>query len=372
VEPVRESKTRYRMIRDEIRSEIVSNTYGPGDRLPSDMELANRFEVSRLTVIRALRDLVKEGLVQRRAGSGTFVASAPLSTRTFGILMPDLGDGEVFEPVSQGIARAGESAHQTMLWGDMSASGPSKESHALELCRYFISRKVAGVFFAPVELTPNQDEVNEHIAFDLEHAGIPVVLIDRCYRRYPERSAHDLVGIDNRRCGYRMTQHLMRAGARRVAFVYRPGSAQTVAARHAGFREALWHAGLAAEDYLSFATDGTNSAEVSKFMNEQAPDAMVCANDLTAAKMMHDLMRLGVRIPEDVRMAGINDVKYASFLPVPLTTLRQPCQQIGFAAMNAMVERLNAPDMPARDISLDCELIVRQSCGTSGGTQQSD
>jgi GntR family transcriptional regulator, arabinose operon transcriptional repressor len=59
-------------------------------------------------------------------------------------------------------------------------------------------------------------------------------------------------------------------------------------------------------------------------------------------------------------------VKYASFLPVPLTTLHQPCQQIGNAAMAAMLDRLENPAAPTRDVLLDCELVVRQSCGTLG------
>jgi DNA-binding LacI/PurR family transcriptional regulator len=78
---------------------------------------------------------------------------------------------------------------------------------------------------------------------------------------------------------------------------------------------------------------------------------------------MHDLLKLGTRIPDDVKMAGINDVKYARFLPVPLTTLRQPCQELGSAALDVMLDRLQSPESPARDVLLDCELIVRQSCG---------
>ena len=89
-----------------------------------------------------------------------------------------------------------------------------------------IARKVAGVFFAPVEMTPNQDAVNNRISDTLTSAGIPIVLVDRCIRKYPDRSRHDLVGIDNRRAGYRVTSHLLQAGCRRVAFAYRIGSAQ--------------------------------------------------------------------------------------------------------------------------------------------------
>jgi len=70
-------------------------------------------------------------------------------------------------------------------------------------------------------------------------------------------------------------------------------------------------------------------------------------------------------IPRDVRIVGIDDVNYASLLPVPLTTIRQPCREIGAAALEAMLDRLDRPNMPARDILLDCELIVRESCGAA-------
>ena len=359
-------KPKYRAIYDEIRGDIDARRYTAGQRLPSDADLAVRFDTSRLTVIRALRDLEQEGVVERKAGSGTFVSAAsPTAARTFGILMPDLGDGEVFEPIAQGIARAGEASHHNILWGNLSPTEKDKEEYALELCRYFISRRTAGVFFAPVELSAHQSQVNDTIVKQLDQSGIRILLIDRCLRPFPERSRYDLVGIDNARAGYRMTRHLLDVGCKRLAFAFRPGSAPTVAARLSGFREALWQASIPADSWRTFETDGSNVQLLTRFLHKFRPDGFVCANDLTAAKLMHNLLSLGVRIPEEVRMVGINDVKYARFLPVPLTTLRQPCQEMGFAAMTAMLQRLDKDDTPARDILLDCELIVRQSCGAS-------
>jgi GntR family transcriptional regulator of arabinose operon len=360
-------KLRYRDIREELRREIESKRYSPGERLPSDNELAARFSVSRLTVIRSLRELEAESLVRRRAGAGTFVrgeSDPPPTTGSliFGLLMPDLGDGEVFEPVARGIALAGEALHHRLLWGSQS-TGQSKEQQAEELCRYLISRRVAGVFFAPVEHTAHQDDVNESIVAALDAAGIPVVLVDRCIRRYPERSRYDLVGIDNRRAGYRMTRHLIDRGAKRIIFAARPGAAPTVAARQSGYREAVWDAGLDARDPLPIEVEHERSGMLKKFLRSVKPDGIVCANDFTAATLMHDLLKLGVRIPDEIRMVGINDVKYASFLPVPLTTLHQPCQLIGGEAMSVMLDRVRRPDAPARDVLLGCDLVVRQSCG---------
>ena len=232
------------------------------------------------------------------------------------------------------------------------------------MCRYLIARKVAGVFFAPVEMTPNQDAVNNRISDTLTSAGIPIVLVDRCIRKYPDRSRHDLVGIDNRRAGFRVTSHLLQAGCRRVAFAYRIGSAPTVEARMAGYRDALWQSGIPSDSNLMFEMDFAEADAINGMIKAVRPDGIVCANDFTAANLMHNLLKIGVGIPDDLRMVGINDVRYASFLPVPLTTLRQPCQQLGAAAMSVMLQRLENPDAPARDVLLDCDLMVRQSCGT--------
>jgi DNA-binding LacI/PurR family transcriptional regulator len=80
---------------------------------------------------------------------------------------------------------------------------------------------------------------------------------------------------------------------------------------------------------------------------------------------MRSLSTLGLRVPEDIRIVGIDDVKYASLLQVPLTTLHQPCEDIGAAALSAMLERLNYPETPTRDILLPVKLVVRESCGAA-------
>jgi GntR family transcriptional regulator of arabinose operon len=79
-----------------------------------------------------------------------------------------------------------------------------------------------------------------------------------------------------------------------------------------------------------------------------------------------------MHIPADVRIVGIDEFAYASLLTVPLTTMHQPCREIGRAAMTAMLERLARPDMPARKIFLECPLIVRESCGAKVGKAVTD
>jgi DNA-binding LacI/PurR family transcriptional regulator len=78
---------------------------------------------------------------------------------------------------------------------------------------------------------------------------------------------------------------------------------------------------------------------------------------------MQVLLARGYRIPQDVRVVGIDDVEYASLLPVPLTTVHQPCREIGEAALSAMLDRVARPNMFVRDILVACHLVVRESCG---------
>ena len=109
--------------------------------------------------------------------------------------------------------------------------------------------------------------------------------------------------------------------------------------------------------------DPGNQTAVRAMMRTHNPDALVCANDRIAGRLMHTLKKLGIRIPADVRMVGIDDVDYAQLLPVPLTTYRQPAREIGEVALSMMLTRVANPDLPTRDTRLRCELIVRESCG---------
>ena len=355
---------KYQQVYTALRREIQSGRLKKGDRLPSEAQLGRTFGASRITVGRAVRDLQAAGLVERRAGSGTYVRK-PQTARglSFGLLIPDLGETEIFEPICQGMMASPLAREHALVWGSLHGSGDSREARAWQLCQQYIERGVAGVFFAPLELTPEKDDVNQRIARALDAARIPIVLLDRTVVAYPERGHHDLVGIDNRRAGYVITEHLLRLGARRVAFLAMPNAAATVDARQAGYREALYAWNVPIERALISRLDPSQPDAIAALMKLHGPDAFVCANDRTAAQLMPTLLRLGHRVPADVRLVGIDDLEYARLLPVPLTTLRQPTRQLGDAAIAAMLERVARTHLPTRDILLNCELVVRESCG---------
>ena len=356
---------KYQQVVETVKNEILSGRYQPGQKLPSEAALVKRFGASRITVGRALRELRQAGLIQSRPGSGSYVgpAAAGENGLLFGLLIPNLGDTEIFGPICQGMSQAPQARKNALLWGNIAPEPETKEEQTWELCQQYIAKKVDGVFFAPLERVAANDETNYRVIASLERANIPVVLLDRCILPYPRRSRHDLIGIDHRRAGYMITEHLLKLGCRRIAFVGYPHSAATVTARIGGYRDALFTAGISVARDLVRTLENNQLNDVRMVMEKLKADGIVCANDRTAGHLMHGLIQMNYRIPQDVRIVGIDDVEYASLLPVPLTTVHQPCKEIGMAAVAAMVERVAAPETPIRDILLDCSLVIRDSCG---------
>ena len=355
---------KHRRVFEHLLKSIQSGQLKPGDRLPSEAELGRMFEASRITVAKAVLDLQRMGLVTRRPGAGTHVQKVQQAAgRTFGLLIPELGLTEIFEPICHGMMRSPFARPDALLWGNSSSSVRETAKEAEQLVHSFIVQKVAGVFFAPLELTREKEAVNRRIARALERAQIPVVLLDRCYMPYPERSAHDLVGVDNRRAGFVATSHLLAQKVRRLVFLGEPDTANTVDARITGFYEALRSYGISAERDAVWRGSPQDEGFVKRMLDVARPEGIVCANDLTAARLMQLLLALGVRIPEEIRIVGMDDVKYASLLPVPLTTIHQDCAGIGAVAMATMLERLEHPELPVRDVLVPTRLVVRRSCG---------
>ena len=355
---------KYRAILEDIQKQIRSGAYTAGQRLPSETELVRRYGSSRMTVFRAMHELQTMGLVVRRVGSGTYVANGSNGkSHVFGLLIPELGQTEIFGVICKGMMESQEAVRHSLLWGNAGSRENEKEEVAEQLCQHYISQKVSGVFFAPVEFTTRRDRANHRIVEALDKAHIPVVLLDRCLEPYPRRSKYDLIGIDNRRTTYQATEFLIEAGAKSLVFLARPNSAATVDARIAGFREAAQLHAVPVRHAVHLG-DAADLQFIKAVLKKEKPDAFLCANDFTAGKLMQALMTIGKRIPEDIRIVGIDDVRFAGLLPVPLTTLRQPCREMGRIALAVMLDRIANPDLPARDVLLGCKMIVRESCGT--------
>lgn len=360
---------KHRRIANGLREAIADGRYPVGARLPSESRLVAQHGVSRPTVTRALDDLAAAGLIERRAGSGSYVLRTSARTapeRRFGLLLPGLRRTEILERIRGELAAAARSLGADLTWGGPEALGAEADPDlggAQEACAAFVADRVDGVFFAPFELIPHREQANGGIAGGLRAAGIPVVLLDRDLGPFPKRSDFDLVGIDNMAAGYRLAEHVLRLGCDRVAFVARPHSAPTVDARIHGVRAALANHHVEPDPRWVHLGEPTDVRFVRRLMAGRRWDVLLCANDHTAFELMGTLAREGFRVPKDVRIAGFDDVHFATRGATPLTTIHQPCRDIARVAFRAMLDRLADPSLPARCQLLAPSLVLRDSCG---------
>jgi LacI family transcriptional regulator len=367
------SSSKHHTISRQLATEIIAGKYHQTGRLPSESQFVKRFGVSRPTIGRALRDLQEQGLIDRRKGSGTYLrpekerAQDTHSTMPqLGMIVPNLRHTEIFESICGEIASLARVNDYGLWWG-ASVSPISEANMTVEeaeaLCSRFIEQGVAGVFFVPFEHQANREAANRRITERLRQAGIPVVLLDRDIGAFPNRSAYDLVGVDNFAGGYLLAEHLIKLGARRLAYVMRPLTASTVDARIAGARISMLAHGLEAPLPFVYSGDPTDLKFVRSFAQSHQLDAVLCTSDHLAAQLLQSLTRLGIRVPQDLRLVGFDDVRFASLLTIPLTTMEQPCRDIAITAFNALRERIKNPTLPPRTLMLTPRIVVRETCG---------
>jgi len=367
------SSSKHRAISRQLATEIIVGKYRQTGRLPSEMQLGKRFGVSRPTIGRALRDLQEQGLIDRRKGSGTYIRpekervhDAHSAIPQLGMIVPSLRHTEIFESICGELASLARVNDYGFWWG--ASTSPMNETkmtveEAETQCARFIERGVLGVFFVPFEHQTDREAANRRITERLRQAGIPVVLLDRDIGAFPNRSTFDLVGVDNFAGGYLLAEHLIKLGVRRMAYVMRPLTASTVDARIAGARIAMLAHGLEAPRPFVHSGDPTDLKFVRSFAQAHQLDAVLCTSDHIAAQLLQSLTRLGLRVPKDLRIVGFDDVRFASLLTIPLTTMEQPCRDIAITAFNALRERLKNPTLPPRTLMLTPRIVVRESCG---------
>lgn len=347
-----------------LRREILSGKFSVNAKFPSEQMLMRRFDAARTTVRIALSRLKDDGILETRNGSGTYLSAiARRMSGRLGLIIPHVVGGELSSPICGEITRAAKDAGYTVLFGDAAyANDEDRARRYLTLAWDYVAQNVAGVFIEPIELVKDAASATKRVISFLNDHNIPVILLDRDIVPPPNRSAYDVVSIDNVQIGYRLASHLIERGARCICLFARPDSAPTVRLRFQGAREALLdHGHKLTSNTICLAQPDDTKAVARLFKQKIPPDAFLCANDITAIALLKTLSQLNKNVPQDILVTGVDDVFLADQAVPPLSTVRQPCQEIARAAVAAMLQRLRNPALPPRQILLDAPLIERAS-----------
>lgn len=349
----------YLDVAEELGEDIREGRCAKECPCPSLTKIMRRFGVSRVTAVRAVDELKKRGLVASRPGKGTFLTRTGAS-RKIGLIVPGICYSEIFPPICKEISRLTQKEGYALLFGDLSSNDPSERGQrAKALASQYVKEGVAGIIFQPIEFLKDSDAVNRDILSVFDAANVPVVLLDCDIIASPGRSKYDIVGINNAEAGRRLAQHIVNQGAREVLFLADPHSDYSVQNRIEGARAVVaFEKGCLRERSL----DVGNATLVKGILTRRPrPQAIICRNDHQAAHLLVTLRNLGMRVPEDLLVAGFNDVDYASILSPGLTTIHLPCEDIARQAFAFLRERIGNPGMPTRECYLSAPLVVRGS-----------
>ena len=351
------------VIVETLRHEIALGKYAVNEKFPSEQMLVRRFKVARATVSNALAELKREGILRVKFGSGVYVTPMARGKGAIGLIVPGRGRGEIFEPLCRSVEReVGKLGYTIVSGGVLKGRADERQAAALAFAKRCVENHVAGVIMEPIELVPGKDETTEEILAILKGMDIPIVLVDRDIPTTRGRSEYDLVGIDNFRAGYLLGEMMIKAGAKRISYLNFRESAPTVRRRAQGVAQAVLDAGLVWSRRNVIELEIGDAHALAKIMEGRTPpDAIVCANDRTATFVIRTLSAIGLKVPRDVRVSGFDDLAYARKTKVPLTTMRQPCEELGTVALHALVERILHRELPPREILLTPELIRRRS-----------
>jgi len=356
-------KGNYKSILEIVRNEIEANNLAYGTIMPTETEMANKYNVSRPTVAKVYNTLQEEGYVVKKPGTGTTVIYKNKSRKnTFGLLLPGAGESEIFSIINERFLSHSRKGMFDCLWEGTTTSNAELRRELIEKCTNdYISQKVNGIFFAPLERVGDAEELNLKICEKIKNAGIPIVLIDRDIVEFPLRSSFDLVGLDNFNAGYSMGEYLIREGCETLHFFYRPDSANSVKIRLYGVAAALRNYDLKFFKENDICGNPEDLDFVRTIPFTPGKTGIVCANDSTAAVLMSSLDAIGVKIMSDVLVCGYDDMKYAKHLKYTLTSYRQPCEEIADTAIDLMVRRIGNPDAASLVANMTGEIIARES-----------
>jgi LacI family transcriptional regulator len=272
-------------------------------------------------------------------------------SKLFGLIIPSTTN-PIFARIVFAIE---ERAHE--LGYDMLIAHTQNIIEREEVCiRRLLSRRVDGLFIFPVY----RMETESRIYRELLAKRVPVVLLGS-----PATFCNAFVSvqIDELAASHNLTQHLLKLGHRRIAYLTGPATAPWAQERFEGYRRALREAELDVDDRLVFQAGSTidDGAKAALQMIDEKCDATAvqCVNDLVAIGCANTFISQKIRVPQDLSIAGFGNILTAEHYRVPLTTVRQPKHRLGTVAVEAMMQMLAGRHVETRRLA--AELAIRDS-----------
>ena len=236
----------------------------------------------------------------------------------------------------------------------LSASAPDADTFRVLIEQLVDSRRAEGLLI----INPYADERFRYLP-----DSVPMVFAGA----RPRAEAANSVALDDVAVGLEATMHLLGLGHRRIGTISGPLAEDCSQDRLAGYEQALADAGQALDPALVIEGNWQARSGYAAFQQYAAagtlPDAVFAQNDQMAAGVLRAAGDLGIDVPGQLAVIGVDDIPMAPYFNPPLTTLRQDFARIGREAAQLLLGVLAQPAMPRQQLRLPAELIVRRSTG---------
>lgn len=362
-------------IAETIEYRIQSGEYPEGRWLPSERDISMEFGVSRNVVKSVVKELEIRNLISCSSRCRPIVNrvnettnnSPKLRTRrkTVGLWIWPLSGYAPTASIVNGInSGLDHDAYRLIVTGPTEPSwDAAMRSECQFLLRMASDEDITGIILWCLGGSASLPALNT-----IKEAGIPLVFIDR---RPPKSFDADYVGVDNIYSSEVVVNHLIKQGHRRIAHISNLDTASTVKERREGYRLALAKQGIPYSQELdlklySESTDHTD-VEVNLMLDgllgmATPPTAIFAVNDIIAMRMRRVLTSRGIRIPQEMALAGFDGVETETHTAATLTTACQPFERIGSHAARLLMQRVQGmlPEASQHHV-LEAPLLIRSS-----------
>lgn len=263
-------------------------------------------------------------------------------SRLIGLLLPDITN-PYFPQLARGVEDRMQESGFRLIFGNSDES-EQKERHYIQT---FVQNNVVGIISSTN--FPGMDFYRR--------LKIPVVFLDRISSDRPA------VYADGREGGRIAAQQIIERGSRRVAVLQGPAHIRPAQDRFQGAVEVLQDNGISHEVIRTDSFALHEAEQKAKELFETVPDTdgVIASNDMAAIAVLHEALRLGKKVPEDVQIIGFDDIPLSGLLSPPLSTIRQPAYDMGYKAAELMIQLIEEQTVELRNIQMPVEFIERGS-----------
>lgn len=354
---------KYEQIKQDLSEKILAEEYTVGEKLPTESELMEIYHVSRFTVRHAIDELEKENYVYRIQGGGIFVddwKSKPkteIRNKTIGLITTYTSD-YIFPNIITGIDNFISNYGYSILIAN-TQNNPEKERKSLT---NLLSNGLSGLIVEPTQSALNN--ANKNIYDNIKSMGIPMLFFNAVY---DDLDVPYLV-MDDVKIGKMMTNYLIARGHKQIIGIFKVDDKQGIHRMNGYIKAYQEHPEISNMSEIMMYQTEENKINLFKKLHtiltqsKFVPTAIICYNDQLAIQVINFVQEMGLKIPEDLSIVGVDDYRFSKYIKPSLTTVRHPQEKMGLDAGKMIIDMLNK--RPVTSKVYEPDIIERNSVRT--------